>query len=91
MVAEFGFKIALMESGLLMREQFFRPRKFHPALALRHQLILGGQPPVSPEERFWRRPFSFMSSESTDSTQAKRVRSERIENPRRLSTGTLEH
>ena len=59
MVAEFGFKIALMESGLLMREQFFRPRKFHPALALRHQLILGGQPPVSPEERFWRRPFSF--------------------------------
>jgi hypothetical protein len=59
MVAKFGFKIALMESGLLLREQFFRPRKFHPALGTRHQVMLGGTPPTSPGEEVWSKPFSF--------------------------------
>jgi hypothetical protein len=59
MVAKFGFKIALMESGLLLREQFFRPRKFHPALGTRHQIMLGGTPPTFPGEKVWSKPFSF--------------------------------
>lgn len=59
MVAEFGYVIVLMESGRLMREQFFSPRKFHPALPLRHQMILGGPMPSAPGERIWRTPFSF--------------------------------
>jgi len=59
MVAEFGYIIALMRSGLLMREQFFNPRKFHPSLALRHQMLLGGTMPTAPEERIWTNPFLF--------------------------------
>ena len=59
MVAEFGFKITLMDSGRLLREQFFRPRKFHPSLDSRHQIILGGQPATSPGEKVWAKPFSF--------------------------------
>jgi|GraSoi_2013_60cm_1033757.scaffolds.fasta_scaffold47361_2 hypothetical protein len=51
MVAEFGYIIALMRSGLLMREQFFNSRKFHPSLALRHQMLFGGTMPTAPEER----------------------------------------
>src|ERR1700730_5862140 len=59
MVAEFCYIIALMRSGLLMREQFFNPRKFHPSLALRHQMLLGGTMPTAPEERIWTNPFLF--------------------------------
>jgi hypothetical protein len=58
MVARFGYIVVLMQSGLLMRQQFFSPRRYHGALALRHQLILGGNtPPVSAP--VWRQPFSF--------------------------------
>jgi hypothetical protein len=59
MVAEFGFKITLMDSGRLLREQFFRPRKFHPSLDSRHHIILGGQPGTSPGEKVWSKPFAF--------------------------------
>ena len=41
MVAEFGYVVALMCSGLLMRERFFRPTRFHPALPLRKQMLQG--------------------------------------------------
>src|SRR5258708_39173903 len=59
LVAEFGYVIALMRSGVLLREQFFNPRKFHPSLALRHQMLFGGTMPTAPEERIWTNPFSF--------------------------------
>jgi hypothetical protein len=59
MVAEFGYIVALMQSGRLMREQFFRPRKFHPSLGTQYQMLLGGMMPTSPEERIWSKPFSF--------------------------------
>jgi hypothetical protein len=60
MVAEFGYVVTLMRSGLLMREQFFSPYKFHPALPLRSQMLLGGSIPVtSPDARMWATPFSF--------------------------------
>jgi hypothetical protein len=59
MVAEFGYAIVLMESGQLMREQFFSQRKFHRTLPLRHRMILGGPMPTAPGERIWKTPFSF--------------------------------
>jgi hypothetical protein len=60
MVAEFGYIIVLMQSGMLMRQQFFSPHKFHRQLHPRHQMLLGGMLPVSsPEARLWSNPFSF--------------------------------
>jgi hypothetical protein len=60
MVAEFGYVIALMQSGLLMRKQFFSPFKFLSALPLRSQMILGGSlPKTLPDARMWANPFSF--------------------------------
>jgi hypothetical protein len=59
MVAEFGYVVALMKSGLLMREQFFSPNQYHRALPLRHQMLLGGAMPTAPGERVWTTPFSF--------------------------------
>lgn len=59
MVAEFGYVIALMPSGLLMREQFFSPNKFNRSLAGRHRMVLGGPMPKSPDARIWTSPFSF--------------------------------
>src|SRR5438132_7418318 len=61
MVAEFGYVVVLTRSGLLMGEQFFRPYKFHPALPLRSQMLLGGggMPVTSPEAPMWAKPFSF--------------------------------
>lgn len=60
MVAEFGYIVTLMASGRLMREQFFNPRNFHPALPDRCQMLLGGMMPVNfPDARLWSNPFSF--------------------------------
>lgn len=59
MVAEFGYVVALTRSGLLMREQFFMPMKFHRALPLRSQMLLGGGLITSPDAPIWEKPFSF--------------------------------
>jgi hypothetical protein len=60
MVAEFGYIIVLVQSGALMREQFFSPRKFHRHLPLRHQILLRGTLPVLPPDApLWSKPFSF--------------------------------
>ncbi len=60
MVAEFGYIIALMPSGLLMRRQFFSPHKFISALPMRHQMMLCGSLPVAPADApIWAKPFSF--------------------------------
>lgn len=60
MVAEFGYAVALMPSGVLMRRQFFSPGKFLRELPLRHQIVLAGALPVSsPENPMWGKPFSF--------------------------------
>lgn len=59
MVAEFGYVVALMRSGLLMREQFFRPYKYHPELPLRSQMLAGGGMVTSPDAPMWAKPFSF--------------------------------
>jgi hypothetical protein len=59
MVARFGYAISLMPSGLLLREQFFRPNKFHPRLDARHQMILTGEPFTGTDTEIWRNPFAF--------------------------------
>ena len=58
MVAEFGYVVVLTRSGLLMREQFFKPYTFHPALPLRSQMLLGGGM-ISPDAPVRTKPFSF--------------------------------
>jgi hypothetical protein len=58
MVAEFGYVVVLMQSGVIMRRQFFSPDKYHRDLPLRHQMLLGGTVP-GPRSRMWAKPFSF--------------------------------
>lgn len=65
MVAEFGYAVALMPSGLLMRRQFFSPYKYLRDLPLRHQIVLGGTlQTATPESQVWSRPFSFTFRET---------------------------
>jgi hypothetical protein len=60
MVAEFGYRVVLMQSGLLMRQQFFSPYKVHRAMPVRNQFLLGGGRGVpTPEAPMWSRPFTF--------------------------------
>jgi hypothetical protein len=59
MVAEFGYVVVLMQSGLLMREQFFMQNKFHPMLPTRSQMLLSGGPVTASDATIWCKPFSF--------------------------------
>jgi hypothetical protein len=59
MVAEFGYVVALMRSGLLMREQFFRPYKFLAAVPVQSQMLFGGGVVTSPDAPMWAKPFAF--------------------------------
>jgi hypothetical protein len=62
MVLEFGYQVALTPNGLLMRQQFFLPYKFHRDMPLRSQIILAAPPPISYDEsdlRLWSHPFTF--------------------------------
>jgi hypothetical protein len=64
MVAKFGYVVALMPSGLLMRRQFFSPHKYLRDLPLRYQIVLGGTLPTELESPIWSKPFSFAFSET---------------------------
>lgn len=59
MVAEYGYIVTLMRSGLLMREQFFNPNRFCPGLALNCQMMISGEPFTDPTAGAWKKPFSF--------------------------------
>ena len=61
MVMKFGYQVALMGSGRLMRGQFFQPSKFHRDLPSRSQLVLVGQLPEYDEDYLdiWKNPFKF--------------------------------
>lgn len=59
MVNEFGYRVCLMKSGVILRSQFFRPGRFHPKLGTRYKILLGGQPFEDPNELVWNKPFSF--------------------------------
>lgn len=59
MIARYGYKVALMQSGLRMREQFFSPNKHHPLIGTRSQMVLAGQSFTDPASSIWENPFSF--------------------------------
>jgi hypothetical protein len=59
MVAEFGYVITLMQSGVLMREQFFSPDRFRRELPIRSQMILGATINFPPDAPAWSKLFSF--------------------------------
>jgi hypothetical protein len=59
MVAEFGYIVALMRSGLILREQFFNPTRFHKALGTKFQMILTGEPQFLRDDPVWSYPFHF--------------------------------
>ncbi len=60
LVSEYGYRVVVTQSGLLMRQQFFNPFKFHPQMPVMSQMILGGSLPITnPNARIWANPFSF--------------------------------
>jgi hypothetical protein len=58
MVEKYGYVVALMRSGLLMRRQFFHPKSFLKEMPLRSQMFLVGAPPTDPAADNWGKPFS---------------------------------
>lgn len=67
MVREFGYQVALTPSGLLMRQQFFLPSKFHRDMPLRSQMIFAAPPPEYEEShlKIWSNPFNFTIERDT--------------------------
>ena len=61
MVREFGYAAVLLPSGLLMRQQFFLPQRFHPELPIKCQVLMSGSPPTFNASNIgvWTRPFYF--------------------------------
>ena len=59
MVSEFGYIVALMQSGRLLREQFFTPSKFVKGLGTKYQAIFMGAPHTDPSDPVWANPFAF--------------------------------
>lgn len=59
MVAEFGYIVALMQSGRVLREQFFNPSRMHRALGTKYQIILTGEPQRDIRDPIWAKPFNF--------------------------------
>ena len=59
MVAEFGYVIALMQSGLALREQFFNPTKLRNGLGTKFKAIFMGAPHKDPDAPIWAHPFRF--------------------------------
>lgn len=59
MVAEFGYVVALMQSGLALREQFFNPNRFRSGLGTKYNAIFFGSPHTDPDDSIWAHPFRF--------------------------------
>jgi hypothetical protein len=59
MVAEFGYVVALMPSGLALREQFFNPNRFRKGLGTKFKAIFFGSPHTDPNDPIWASPFRF--------------------------------
>lgn len=61
MFAKFGYKIVLMDSGALLRRQFFLPDHCHAFMPGESRVMLSDQPPAyAPGADFWRTPFRFV-------------------------------
>ena len=60
MFAKFGYKIVLMDSGVLLRQQFFLPDHCHTLMPDESRVLFSDQPPAySAGADFWRTPFRF--------------------------------
>ncbi len=60
MVAEFGYRVVLMPSGLLLRRQFFDPHRLLQELPSISQMIMGGSADrMAHDASVWAAPFSF--------------------------------
>jgi hypothetical protein len=59
MMAEYGYIVALMRSGSILREQFFNPNRLHKALGTRFRAIFAGDPHTDPNDPIWAHPFRF--------------------------------
>lgn len=59
MVAEFGYVVTLMQSGLALREQFFNPTRFRKGLGTKFKAIFMGSPHKDPNDPIWTNPFRF--------------------------------
>jgi hypothetical protein len=67
MVSTFGYQVALTLAGVLSRQQFFMPNRFHPDMPMRSQMVLMAPPIEFQEEHFpmWERPFSLTIAENS--------------------------
>lgn len=60
MVSEFGYQVALTQSGLLLRQQFFHPSGLLKTLPIQSQmLVVGASDGIPPGAPMWAKPFSF--------------------------------
>lgn len=66
MVMRYGYQIAVLPSGRLMREQFFNPRKFLKNMPVMSQILLAGSMKgTAADAPVWAEPFSFYFSEKS--------------------------
>ncbi|MGU3541014.1 hypothetical protein [Methylobacterium sp. A54F] len=59
---KYGYQVALIPSGLLMRMQFFRPNSFVDEMPASYQMILAGGTPQEYDEEgrtYWSEPFKI--------------------------------
>lgn len=73
LVGRYGYRIVLIASGALMRQQYFRPNHLHRDLPIRSQMVLAGSfsSPPAPDAALWTSPFSFRFEEDRCSVTAR--------------------
>jgi len=61
LVKRYGYQVALTQSGVLLRHQFFSPRTFRKEMPLTSQMVLSGEMPAysSDTHHFWADPFKI--------------------------------
>jgi hypothetical protein len=57
MVSEFGYVVTLMQSGLVLREQFFNPTRFQKGLGTKFKAIFMAPPHEDPNDPIWANPL----------------------------------
>lgn len=76
LVRKFGYQIALMPSGLLMRNQFFHPHTFVKEFPIGNRMVLTGDATVEYSEdtsEFWSDPFRFSVGEGVALTMVRNI------------------
>ena len=93
MVAEYGYAVALMPTGVLLRNQFFHPKKFHKDLPLFSQVLMSGSNDAPPEAPYWSKPFAFEIDKGKCFVAARNFSAmlPLSRDPREISTGKLRY